>query len=171
MNKRVLKRMHKMGLITDKELASGKADKNKYYLYLYDVSVIKEVKPTISAQLQEYRNIKERGEGVPSWIDSQIEKLEKAQKDYYDNDIYGVGGTPKYEMNTGQTQKEVILQHIKDYGHITSWEAFMEYGVTRLAGIIFKLRHREGMNIKTDLITKRNRYGNPVNFAKYTLEQ
>ena len=62
------------------------------------------------------------------------------------------------------------MRHLKEEGSITSWEAFMEYGITRLSAIIYDLRHKSGMSIKADNVTRTNRYGNLVNFSKYSLE-
>lgn len=45
-------------------------------------------------------------------------------------------------------QDEMIERHFRDNNEgITSWEAFMEYGITRLSSIIHRLRHNKGMNI------------------------
>lgn len=38
------------------------------------------------------------------------------------------------------TQNEMILNHIKKHGSITSMEAFAEYNITRLSGRIHELR-------------------------------
>ncbi len=67
------------------------------------------------------------------------------------------------------TQEQMVEQHLKDYGTITTWEAFQDYGITRLSAKIYNLR-KSGLNIKSELMTKRNRYGSSVNFAKYVLE-
>lgn len=67
-----------------------------------------------------------------------------------------------------RTQKEIIKKRLQKEGSITSYEAFVRYGITRLSAIIYDLR-REGMDISSEIITKRNRYGNTCNFAKYTL--
>lgn len=67
-------------------------------------------------------------------------------------------------MSANKTQ--IIKQRLKDGHSITSKEAFEEYGVTRLAAIIHKLRN-SGMNIVTiDRIAK-DRYDNTVRFAEY----
>lgn len=66
-------------------------------------------------------------------------------------------------------QKQMILRHLRDYGHITSYEAFTEYGITRLAARIHDLR-ADGHNIKSMVQYARNRYGKKVKFEKYTLE-
>lgn len=67
-----------------------------------------------------------------------------------------------------RTQKEIIRKRLEKEGSVTSWQAFVNYGITRLSAIIYDLR-REGMDISSEIITKRNRYGNTCNFAKYTL--
>ena len=66
------------------------------------------------------------------------------------------------------TQCERILQHMKDFGTITSWEAMQEYGIMRLASRINDLRNM-GVDIKREMITQKNRYGESVSFARYSL--
>lgn len=68
------------------------------------------------------------------------------------------------------TQKDLILSHLRDKGTITSMEAIREYGITRLGAVIFFLRE-DGYNIDTDMVSTKNRYGHPVRFAKYSLEE
>ena len=67
------------------------------------------------------------------------------------------------------TQDDRILKHLKENDGITTWLAIKEYGVTRLSAVIFRLRKR-GFNIKNEWVYARNRYGEPVHFAKYKLE-
>lgn len=63
------------------------------------------------------------------------------------------------------TLKRAVLRHLKEYKSITSFEAFTEYGVTRLSAIIFELRKT---NIITDeWIERTNRFGENVRFKKY----
>lgn len=66
-------------------------------------------------------------------------------------------------------QKQLILRHLRDYGHITSYEAFTEYGITRLAARIHDLR-ADGYRIKSMVQYARNRYWKKVKFERYTLE-
>lgn len=66
------------------------------------------------------------------------------------------------------TQEKAILRHLNDFGSITSWKAFEEYGITRLSAIIYNLRHN-GLFIKSENITLKNRYENVVTFSKYSL--
>ena len=65
------------------------------------------------------------------------------------------------------TKTKAVLQHLEEFGNITSWEAIKEYGATRLSAIIFNLRHRYNMNIENETIDFVDRYGNHSSFAKY----
>ena len=38
------------------------------------------------------------------------------------------------------SQKELVRQHLYEYGTITSWEAIQKYHITRLAAVISLLR-------------------------------
>ena len=67
------------------------------------------------------------------------------------------------------TQKEMVLQHMKERGSISSFEAFTEYGITRLAARIHDLRD-DGYKIKGSIHNARNRFGKTVRFERYTLE-
>lgn len=66
------------------------------------------------------------------------------------------------------TQTLAVKKHLIKRGHITSWEAIMKYGATRLSAIIYNLR-KEGWRIVTHEVTKKNRYGMSVTFADYKL--
>ena len=67
-----------------------------------------------------------------------------------------------------KTQKERVLQYIQDMGSITSWEAIKVFGITRLADVVFRLK-KVGYSFSTETVTKTNRYGDKVSFAKYSL--
>lgn len=62
-----------------------------------------------------------------------------------------------------------VLKHLKAYGSITSLEAFEYYGITRLSGIIYRLRNEMDLDIITENKTKKNRHGNICNYAIYHL--
>lgn len=68
------------------------------------------------------------------------------------------------------TQRRAILEHLREYGSITSKEAFELYGATRLSAIIFDFRRRK-LNIVTEMCETTNRYGNKVRYAKYIYTQ
>lgn len=66
------------------------------------------------------------------------------------------------------TQCDLILMHMKKYGSITHMEAASEYGIARLASRINDLR-RQGVAIKSEIVTGKNRRSEPTHYAKYSL--
>lgn len=65
--------------------------------------------------------------------------------------------------NKSKTAK--VLNHLKEYGSITSWEAINKYGATRLSAIIFNLRKSYVINSTKQNFT--DRYGDTSSFVKY----
>ena len=65
---------------------------------------------------------------------------------------------------------KAIQLHLIERGNITSWEAIQLYGATRLSAIIFILRNKYDMNIKTYRVEFTDRYGSKASFARYVLE-
>lgn len=66
-------------------------------------------------------------------------------------------------------QTERILRHLQTFGAITSLEAIQDYGILRLASRISDLR-KEGLPIRREMVSGRNRYGENTSFARYSLE-
>ena len=69
------------------------------------------------------------------------------------------------------TQKARVLRHLRDFGSITSWESFTEYGITRLSAIIYNLKHIDGYDFDEEWQTRINRYGEKTSFKKYILKE
>ena len=69
------------------------------------------------------------------------------------------------------SQEKLVLQHLEDYGSITSMEAIKLFGATRLSAIIYNLRHKEGYTIVTEIETVPTRYGTHSNIARYRLQK
>lgn len=65
-------------------------------------------------------------------------------------------------------QKSRIVDYIKQFGSITSWEAYNELGITQLGARIDQLQ-KEGYEFKTEWEHKKNRYGDDVSFKRYYL--
>lgn len=65
-----------------------------------------------------------------------------------------------------KNQKSRILDYIKQFGSITSWEAYNELGITQLGARIDQLQ-KEGYEFKTEWEHKKNRYGDDVSFKRY----
>ena len=68
------------------------------------------------------------------------------------------------------TQEKEVLDYRRKIGSITSWEAIVEFGATRLSAIIYNLR-KKGYNIETNDVIVKNRYGNATVIAKYVLKE
>lgn len=69
------------------------------------------------------------------------------------------------------TQKELILNYIRDFGSITPMEAFADLGITKLATVVSRMRRIDGIDFDIRMVTAKNRYGRPVRFAKYSLKE
>lgn len=67
------------------------------------------------------------------------------------------------------TQHNLITAHIDTFGSITPFEAFTEYGITKLATRISELR-RQGVQIQGEMVEGKNRYGQPIRFMRYRHE-
>lgn len=67
-------------------------------------------------------------------------------------------------------QCDKIIRYIKDFGSITTMQAFQDLGITRLSGRIYDLKAL-GYQIKTETVVGRNRYGEKVHYFKYSLEK
>ena len=65
--------------------------------------------------------------------------------------------------------RERVLKYIRDFGSITTFEAFTELGCTRLSEYIRQLRL--AYDIQDTWIELTNRYGEKVQFKKYWLKE
>lgn len=68
------------------------------------------------------------------------------------------------------TQCEMILKYIQDFGSINPMQAMKDLGVMRLAARVADLK-KAGHKITRRTVTGRNRYGAPVIYAEYRLEE
>ena len=73
-------------------------------------------------------------------------------------------------MKTKLSQKQKVLRHLKEIGPITPVQAFFDYSIMRLAAVIFDLKEA-GNNIVTTILHSENKFGEPVRYAQYKLEQ
>lgn len=70
--------------------------------------------------------------------------------------------------NKNPTQVDYILMYMREFGSITTFEAFTELGVARLGARISEMR-KAGHNIIGETETRRNRFGKMVTFMRYRL--
>ena len=67
------------------------------------------------------------------------------------------------------TQGQRVIRHLKDYGSISTREAMNDYGIMRLASRVSDLK-KDGYDIRTRMISDKNRYGEKTSYARYVLE-
>ena len=67
------------------------------------------------------------------------------------------------------TQCEMIINYIKEYGSITTLQAFRDLGCTRLASRINDLK-KQGYRFRDEFVTSKNRRKVKVSYKKYYLE-
>lgn len=72
-------------------------------------------------------------------------------------------------MDNKRRSKQIkyVMEKLDKKGSITSQQAF-KGGITRLSAIILRLR-RNGLKIKTNMISGKDRFGSKCQYAKYTL--
>jgi len=73
-------------------------------------------------------------------------------------------------MKTKLTQKQKVFRHLNQIGPLTPVQAFFDYSIMRLAAIVFDLKD-DGYDIKTTILKSENKFGEPVNYAQYTLKK
>lgn len=67
------------------------------------------------------------------------------------------------------SQCEMIIKYIRDFGSITTLQAFNDLGCTRLASRINDLKN-QGYRFRDKYVTSKNRYGVKVTYKKNYLE-
>lgn len=63
---------------------------------------------------------------------------------------------------------ERVLDYIQTFGSITPLEAVRDLGYYRLSAAIHEIKQL-GYSVKTEIKTGKNRYGQAVHYAKYSL--
>ena len=66
------------------------------------------------------------------------------------------------------TQRDKVLSYIKQFGRISSWEAYSELGITQLGARIFELKELGYVFAKTRINTT-NRLGEKTHYDEYRL--
>lgn len=70
-----------------------------------------------------------------------------------------------------ENKTKKVLEYLKEKGNITSWEAIEKFGATRLSAIIYNLRYKYNLDIRTEEINFIDRFGSKSRCAKYILER
>ena len=72
------------------------------------------------------------------------------------------------ETKTKMTQCERVIDYIKQFGSISTLEAFNDLGIARLASRIYDLK-KQGYDFNSVIKSRKNRYGEPTHFTVYSL--
>jgi len=68
------------------------------------------------------------------------------------------------EMLTNREQR--VLDYMCEFGSITSLQAFVDLGETRLSGCIYQLK-KKGIGVSTSFMEVKNRYGESRRVKRY----
>lgn len=69
-----------------------------------------------------------------------------------------------------ERQCDRVLDYMRRFGSITQADAYADLGVYRLASRMHDLKE-QGVKFEANYETKRNRYGEPVTYVRYTLKE
>lgn len=67
-------------------------------------------------------------------------------------------------------QRELILKYLHDFGSISDYEAVVDLGILQFGARLKELRE-QGYVFSSEWIKKKNKYGKPVRFKRYKLEE
>lgn len=62
-----------------------------------------------------------------------------------------------------------VFEYLERNKTLTSKQAFNKFGISCLPGVVFALR-KKGVDIRTELVTVANRYGEKCTVAEYSLK-
>jgi len=68
------------------------------------------------------------------------------------------------------TQKERILNYIREFGSISQKEAFLDLGITKLSTRVSEMS-RDGIQFHREMEKGKNRWGEPTSYMRYSLEE
>lgn len=66
------------------------------------------------------------------------------------------------------TQRDRVINYIREFGSISSWEAYKDLGITQLATRIKELKE-QGYEFKTEWESSTNRFGEKTDYKRYYL--
>ena len=69
-----------------------------------------------------------------------------------------------------KSQEQRVLEYIERYGSISTYEAFIDLGITRLASRIFDLSEK-GYNFDRRQVKATNRLGEKTYYTRYSLKK
>lgn len=71
--------------------------------------------------------------------------------------------------NRKTTQTDRVIEYMARFGSISTIEAFVDLGITRLSARIWEIRHDRGYEVKSEMFKGKNRFGEPVHYYRYSI--
>lgn len=69
-----------------------------------------------------------------------------------------------------KTQKERVLNWLRSDHTITQLQALNKWGIMRLGAVIYRIKKQFGKDyVATEMVERKNRYGQKVYVARYSL--
>ena len=68
------------------------------------------------------------------------------------------------------TQRDMVLQYLREFGSITSWDAYKDLGITQLATRISELKD-QGYEFSTEYEHGKTRFGKNTAWVRYRLRE
>lgn len=68
------------------------------------------------------------------------------------------------------TQREAIIDYIKQFGSITPMEAFLDLGITKLATRVSEMK-KDCINLKHESIQCKTRLGRTTHYTRYSFPE
>ena len=75
----------------------------------------------------------------------------------------------KIDTNSVHSQCELVMEHLKQFGHLGMIEAEKKYNIYRLASIIHYIKKKNGLKIINKSILCEDKFGKKKNTADYYL--
>jgi hypothetical protein len=177
---KVIAKMYVNGRCTNEEYETQNVPEDRIQMFIKGILLL-EGDPTIEGQIiarekamELCLNGDDEDEANPEMAKVHRKVIGKLNQILYKRklDQKNSGVVVKNEAEaSAKSQFEEVKNHLQKFKNITSWEAFKEYGITRLSHYIYRLRKEENWSIETMNITETNRYGNLVTYAKYVYSE
>lgn len=69
-----------------------------------------------------------------------------------------------------KTHCDRVVEYLNQFGSITSRDAFVDLGITRLSAVVFDLK-KKGYAVDTKFESSKNRWGDMTSYARYSLKK
>ena len=68
-----------------------------------------------------------------------------------------------------ESQVKRTLRFMREHGSITPLQAYEAFGYTRLAAVIYTIRHDWNIDVDMEMVNVKNRFGETCRVARYSI--